>query len=406
MQEALETLCQRTSNIKLRRNAYDLNPCNISSSLWVMSNIIFSICIVKLILYLIFMIRIEDKGRNMEKELDNFLKDLPINLSLSPSLMCYKVSLVELELFLEDLCAISFGGGLFLVVSYVSACLSSHAFLEDSLLSSGSMFDPSCHDFEVLNNASNESIVVSIGINGALFDILHDKCLGKFVENVGYVSFFLIFMENHNDFLSCNEQKLSNIINSLSTLFESIFGFQFYHLHFKEILLKDFENHMGTYLDTFLGYVVNFQGLEVGANMMQAIKDCLTSKNSFNERSYHGLTSFHKSFNKELSVLASLLMDVHKKKTGFPWQICLPLIEIAYNQAYYSTILYSSLQGDYGFKLLTSFDLISLSIDLAWSLDQKKKVGFFKHIQSKDHDAIVVNNMKFRMKRLVFDPDG
>ncbi|KAI5667747.1 hypothetical protein M9H77_17600 [Catharanthus roseus] len=45
--------------------------------------------------------RIEDKGRNIEKELGNFIKDLPIDLSLNPSLMCYDVSLVELELFLE-----------------------------------------------------------------------------------------------------------------------------------------------------------------------------------------------------------------------------------------------------------------------------------------------------------------
>ncbi|KAI5672514.1 hypothetical protein M9H77_12878 [Catharanthus roseus] len=62
--------------------------------------------------------RIEDKGRNMEKELGNFLKDFPM------------ISLVELELFLDsylshvsvigDTYAISFGGGLFLVVSSTS----------------------------------------------------------------------------------------------------------------------------------------------------------------------------------------------------------------------------------------------------------------------------------------------
>ncbi|KAI5672866.1 hypothetical protein M9H77_13230 [Catharanthus roseus] len=37
VQEALETLGQRIPNIILRRNTYGLNPCNISSSLWVMS---------------------------------------------------------------------------------------------------------------------------------------------------------------------------------------------------------------------------------------------------------------------------------------------------------------------------------------------------------------------------------
>ncbi|KAI5654534.1 hypothetical protein M9H77_31721 [Catharanthus roseus] len=160
-------------------------------------------------------IKEKDKGRNMEKDLGNFLKDLPLSSSVNPSLMCYEVSLVELELFLEsyvshvsiygDLCAILFCGGLFLVVSYVSTCFSSYAFLEDSLLHSDSMFDPSCHDFGVMNNASNEFIVVYFGLDGALFDILLDKCLGKFVENVGYVSSFLdAFVENHNDFVSLN----------------------------------------------------------------------------------------------------------------------------------------------------------------------------------------------------------
>ncbi|KAI5681295.1 hypothetical protein M9H77_02522 [Catharanthus roseus] len=139
--------------------------------------------------------------------------------------------------------------------------------LPESLLHSGSMLDLSYYDFGVMNNASIESIVVGFGLDDALFDILHDKYLGKIVENVGYVSSFLnTFIENHNDFvslnqfmsfvsgqveLSCNEQKLANVINSLNTLFENTFGFQFYHLHFKEFLLKDFENRMRVNLGLF-----------------------------------------------------------------------------------------------------------------------------------------------------------
>ncbi|KAI5675995.1 hypothetical protein M9H77_06945 [Catharanthus roseus] len=186
--------------------------------------------------------RIEDKGRNMEKELGNSLEDLPISLSLIPSIMF-----------------------LLLIVSYASTYLSSHVLLEDSLLHSGSTLDTSCYDFRVKNNASIESKVVGFGLDGALFDILHDKCLVKFVEKVGYVSSFLdTLMENHNGFVSlnqlmsfvsgqvefsCNEQKLSNVINSLNTLFENTFRFKFYHLHFKKFLLKDFENQMGTNLE-------------------------------------------------------------------------------------------------------------------------------------------------------------
>ncbi|KAI5668326.1 hypothetical protein M9H77_18179 [Catharanthus roseus] len=189
---------------------------------------------------------IEYNGKIIEKELGAILEELPINLSLQPSLMCYEISLVEIELFSEsyfshvsvygNLCAISYGG-LFLFVPYASIYLSSHAFIEDSLLHSGSMLDPSYHDFRVLNNSSIESIVVGFELDGALFDILQDKCLGKFGENVGYVSSFLdTFIENHNDFVSlnqlmsfvssqvefsCNEHKLSNVTNSLNTLFET-----------------------------------------------------------------------------------------------------------------------------------------------------------------------------------------
>ncbi|KAI5663905.1 hypothetical protein M9H77_23228 [Catharanthus roseus] len=49
--------------------------------------------------------------------------------------------------------------------------------------------------------------------------------------------------------LSCNEQKFSNVINSLNTLFEHTIGFKFYHLNFKDFLLKDFQNHMETNLE-------------------------------------------------------------------------------------------------------------------------------------------------------------
>ncbi|KAI5676543.1 hypothetical protein M9H77_07493 [Catharanthus roseus] len=46
-----------------------------------------------------------------------------------------------------DFCAISFGGDVFLVVPYVSKCLSSHVSLEDPLMSSGIKFDHSCYGF-------------------------------------------------------------------------------------------------------------------------------------------------------------------------------------------------------------------------------------------------------------------
>ncbi|KAI5671351.1 hypothetical protein M9H77_11715 [Catharanthus roseus] len=69
--------------------------------------------------------RIEDKGRDNEKELGANLEQLPIRLSINPSLICY----------------------------------------EDSLLHSGSVFDPSCYDLGVMNNASIESRVVGFRLD-------------------------------------------------------------------------------------------------------------------------------------------------------------------------------------------------------------------------------------------------
>ncbi|KAI5681818.1 hypothetical protein M9H77_03046 [Catharanthus roseus] len=219
------------------------------------------------------------------------------------------------------------------------------------------------------------------------------------------------FMSGQVEF-SCNGQKLSNVINSLKTLFENTFGFQFYHLHFKEFLLEDFENRMGVNLEllkvnpsafeksnlrkeadkcpvevkmmkgrngrngakttktelsakiqqpivrgrltyrccgkkgidnrdlpravghtllvavgnemlfanlgkyefcvehgTFLGYVMNFQGLQVGAIMVQAIKDWLTSKSTFEGRSFYGFTSFYRKYIKDQSTITRSLID-------------------------------------------------------------------------------------------------
>ncbi|KAI5681815.1 hypothetical protein M9H77_03043 [Catharanthus roseus] len=106
----------------------------------------------------------QDKGRNIEKELGNFLKDLPISLSLNPSFMCYTVSLVEIELFLEsylshvriigNVCVITFGGGLFLVVSSTSKYVSSCDPLKNQLVNNDVSGEPSCFDYEFVHDDS------------------------------------------------------------------------------------------------------------------------------------------------------------------------------------------------------------------------------------------------------------
>ncbi|KAI5653322.1 hypothetical protein M9H77_30509 [Catharanthus roseus] len=131
-----------------------------------------------------FFSRIEDKGRNMEKELGAIFKELPINLSLNPSLMCYEVSFVHLKLFLEsylshvsiieDTCTISFGVGLFLVGG-----------------------EPSCFGCELVHDDSFFDAKASgfLEFNCASFVVFNEKFKEKCVDNWdSTLSFFETFM--------------------------------------------------------------------------------------------------------------------------------------------------------------------------------------------------------------------
>ncbi|KAI5667031.1 hypothetical protein M9H77_16884 [Catharanthus roseus] len=147
--------------------------------------------------------------------------------------------------------------------------------------------------------------------------------------------------------------------------------------------------------ETHKSCVVNFQGLQVGANIVQEIKEWLTSKSAFEERSFYGFTSFYKNFIKDLSTIASLLMDVPKKMTGFTWKICLPLIEFPFNQVHHSSTRYSPFEVDYVYNFLTPLDMISLSVDHALNLEGKTKTEFVNSSYSKNLDIIKDNNKKF-----------
>ncbi|KAI5677768.1 hypothetical protein M9H77_08718 [Catharanthus roseus] len=155
--------------------------------------------------------------------------------------------------------------------------------------------------------------------------------------------------------------------------------FEDHWFNFQQVLFvlrneKSYAN-LGTYEftmehGTFLGYVVIFQRFQVGANMVQAIKDWLISKCTFEERSFHEFTRFYKNFIKYLSTITSLLVDVPKKMSDFTWKICLHLIKFASNQAYHSPMLYSALEVDYSFKLI-----ISISLDLIPYSDHALNLG-------------------------------
>ncbi|KAI5667723.1 hypothetical protein M9H77_17576 [Catharanthus roseus] len=152
---------------------------------------------------------VEDKGRIVEKELCTILEDLPISLSLNPSLIWHEDSLVELELFLEsylshvniieDACAISFGGGLFLVVP--SKCVSFYGLLKNQLVINDFSGAPSCFECELTHHVS-----------------FFDAKVGGFLE------------------FNCaafDEILLKDFENQMGTYFEM---FKFYHFHFKEVI--------------------------------------------------------------------------------------------------------------------------------------------------------------------------
>lgn len=71
----------------------------------------------------------------------------------------------------------------------------------------GVKFDPSCKDLGMLYDTSLVNPkVVGLILDCALLDILHFKCLGKFVENVGCFSSFLdTLVKNPNDFILINQ---------------------------------------------------------------------------------------------------------------------------------------------------------------------------------------------------------
>ncbi|KAI5675939.1 hypothetical protein M9H77_06889 [Catharanthus roseus] len=148
-------------------------------------------------------------------------------------------------------------------------------------------------------------------------------CLGEFVENVGYVSSSLdAFIENHNDFVSlnqlmsfvsgqaefsCNEQKLSNAINSLDTLFQNTFGFQFYHLHLKEHVLKDFENQMQANLELFKVNPLAFENSNLKKEAFERICNYLVVEHLY----------YHKPFKDWFSKLFILSASFQKNSCAF-----------------------------------------------------------------------------------------
>ncbi|KAI5666900.1 hypothetical protein M9H77_16753 [Catharanthus roseus] len=188
--------------------------------------------------------------------------------------------------------------------------------------------------------------------------------------------------------------------------------FEDHGLHFQQVLfvLRNTKSHAS--LGTFEFCVEHgtlyskFSRSQVGANMVQVIQDWLISKSPIEEETFYGFTSRNKKFIKDLSTIASHLRDVAKKMTSFTWQIYFHLIKFASNKVHHSPTLYCSLEVDYGFKLLRPFAFIPFSIGHVLCLDEKTHMKLIKYIYLDNHEANKVNNKKFGMTRLVFDPGG
>jgi len=69
----------------------------------------------------------------------------------------------------------------------------------------------------------------------------------------------------------------------------------------------------------FLGFIVNENGVHVDPEKIKAIQEWPTPQNVGDVRSFHGLTSYYRRFDPNLSNLASPLNELVKKDTPFCW---------------------------------------------------------------------------------------
>ncbi|KAI5649471.1 hypothetical protein M9H77_35476 [Catharanthus roseus] len=188
-------------------------------------------------------------------------------------------------------------------------------------------------------------VIFMLSLKESLFRIVNESSfLYAFMKDIdSFIPSIQLWNLVSHQFECClDEQKVLTVDGFLKAfLLGNIHSFKVLKVHPCDLVKTTFENG-----------VFELALKELDEKLVQAIQDWLISKSAFVEENIHNVTSFYNKFNKELNILASLLVDVPKEKTGFPWQLCVLLVGSAYNQASCSTTLLLSFEIDYGDNLL------------------------------------------------------